>query len=29
MEPIAMQIASALFERVGIFSDEFVTKVLF
>jgi hypothetical protein len=29
MEPTAMQIASALLERVGLFSDDFVKQLLF
>ena len=29
MEPTSMQIASALFERVGIFSEDLVHQVLF
>ena len=29
MEAVAMQIASALFERIGLTSDDFVKKVLF
>ena len=29
MESVSMQIASALFERIGIFSEDFVKKVLF
>lgn len=29
MEPVALQISSALFERIGMVSDEVLNKILF